>query len=209
MTMTILTPPSLTNTVKTATWKLVSNTQTYASPLSQVTQTAEMPGARWGVTLAFENRQSAEHRAWLVFLAKMRGASGRCYLSPVFAYPFTGLGGGSPLVKGASQTGTSLNIDGCTHNATGWIKAGDFFSFDSGTGRELKLCTADANSDNSGNVTVAFEPPTRTAPADNAAVEIAAPSAIMRLTDDSQASIQLSAPVFGTWALQMMESFPS
>lgn len=191
-------------------WALATNTQTFSSPLSNATQTAELPGARWTASVTFRNRQAPEHRAWMAKLAQLRGSSGRCYLSPSFAYPLMGVGGGTPLVNGGSQTGTSLIVDGCPNSVTGWLKVGDYFSFDNGLGqRELKIVTADVNTDGSGNATITFEPPIRSAPVDNATIEINAPSAVMRLVDDSQAAWTISAPNFGAATIQFIESFPT
>lgn len=206
--MTVLTLPSLDQTSQID-WSLQSNTQTFTSPISKTTQRRELTGARWQCVVTLKNQSDDNQREWMVALAKLRGASGSCYLSPSVFYPFKGTGGGTPLVKGASQTGTSLLIDGCTTGVTNWIKAGDYFSFDSGTGRELKICTANANSSGAGEVTISFEPPIHTSPADNAAVEISAPSAIMRLVDDNQFKMTVTPPYRGAATIQFIETFPS
>ncbi|MBF0095479.1 MAG: hypothetical protein HQL34_13170 [Alphaproteobacteria bacterium] len=205
--MTILTLPPILASL--AVWKLQTNTQTFESPLSKATQTAELAGSRWAATLTWNNLPPAEHRAWLVIQARLRGAAGRCYLGPSFAYPRVGAGGGSPLVDGAGQTGTTLVVKGAAADVSGWLRAGDFFSFDAGTGRELKLCTADANSNGSGAVTIAFEPPIRVSPAANAPLEIANPTAIMRLIDDAQAAWTIKPPNLGDGSSQFVEAFPS
>lgn len=203
--MTVLTMPTIN--AAGLKWQLLTATQSFTSPLAGNTQRRELPGSRWMATLTLTNRPDTEQRAWMAFQAQMRGAAGDCYLSPSFAFPRLGAGGGSPLVNGANQTGTSLILDGAAHSVTGWLKAGDYFSFDSGTGRELKILAADSNTDSSGNVTLTFEPPIRTAPADNAAVEITAPSAIMRLMDDNQFIWSIKPPVFGDATIQFIESF--
>lgn len=93
--MAILTMPPIL--ASQATWKFLTNTQTFESPLSKATQTAEMAGSRWGATLSWNNLLPKEHRAWLVFQTRLRGAAGRCYLGPAFAYPRLGVGCGSLL----------------------------------------------------------------------------------------------------------------
>lgn len=67
-----------------------------------------------------------------------------------------GVGTGTPLVKGGSQVGASLVTDGWTHNVTGIMKAGDIFTL-AGLNTVYEA-TADANSDNSGNATLAISP---------------------------------------------------
>ncbi len=64
---------------------------------------------------------------------------------------------GTPLVNGASQTGSTLNIDGATINQTPWVRAGDIFTI-AGI-NQVYECTADANSDGSGLVAIPISPP--------------------------------------------------
>lgn len=106
----------------------------------------------------------------------------------------TGSFAGTPLVNGASQTGTSLITDGWTASQTGVVKAGDVFTVTSGantvnavnpetkvtTGaRQQFVVTADANSDGGGAATLSIKPAITTSgafqtvtasPSDNAAL---------------------------------------
>ncbi len=80
--------------------------------------------------------------------------------------------GGTPLVNGASQTGTTINIDGATASQTPWIKGGDVVTF---AGLTLVYeITADANSDGSGLVVLPISPAIFSggSPANNAAVTV-------------------------------------
>jgi hypothetical protein len=83
-----------------------------------------------------------------------------------------GVGGGTPLVAGGGQSGSSIAIDGCTPSITNWLRAGDILTiagcpviFDQQT---------DVNSDSSGRVTLLVSPPifVGQVPADNAVVNI-------------------------------------
>jgi hypothetical protein len=97
---------------------------------------------------------------------------------------------GTPLVNGASQTGSTLVCDGFTISTTGIVKAGATFTMagvnsvnpvsreDTGQLAQF-VVTADANSDGSGNVTLSIDPPitltgpyqtVTAAPANNAAL---------------------------------------
>lgn len=102
--------------------------------------------------------------------------------------------GGTPLVNGASQTGSSLITDGWTAAAANRLKAGDVFTIAgvyhvnpqtrSSTGvLQQFVVTADAASDGSGNATISISPSITTSgasqtvsgsPADNAALTIVA-----------------------------------
>lgn len=190
-------------------WEFITNSQTFGSPLAASEQQAELPGARFAATLNYRNLSPEKQRPLMSLLAKLRGTAGRVYMPVAPVYPRQGAGGGSPLVNGAGQTGRTLVIDGAPSSVTGWLKDGDYFHFDSGGLRELKLVTADVDTDGSGNATITFEPPTRTAPADNAAVEIDNPSALMRLVDDKQVSFMNKISRVSDASASFVESFPT
>lgn len=100
--------------------------------------------------------------------------------------------GGTPLVNGASQTGTSLVTDGWTASAGSRLKAGNVFTIagvyavnpwtrqTTGALRQFTV-TADTSSDGSGNATISISPEIVTSgpfqnvtgsPADNAAITV-------------------------------------
>lgn len=81
-----------------------------------------------------------------------------------------GAGGGTPLVNGASQTGSSLVTDGWSASITGIVKAGDVIRI-AGL-NVLYRVRNDENSDGGGNVTLDITPPipSGSSPADNAAI---------------------------------------
>jgi hypothetical protein len=205
--MTILTFPALTP--RSADFGLVSNTQAFMSPISGTTQTLEMPGARWRVQMAFDGLDDAEIRLLKTFLVQCRGMGGRFYYGdPLYLKNGpTGIATGTPLVNGASQTGTSLITDGWTVSQTGIVKAGDYLHFDNASGgRELHMIVADANSDGAGDATLSIEPAIRVAPADDAAITISGAMAQMRLSDNDM-RWQESAPAFGSIVIDAVESF--
>lgn len=103
-----------------------------------------------------------------------------------------GARGGTPLVNGASQTGTSLVTDGWSNTITGVLKAGDIITLPSvyavnpvtklSTGRlQQFVITADANSSGAGAATFVISPAITTSgttqtvtasPADDAAITV-------------------------------------
>ena len=170
-----------------STFGLESNTQTFESPLSKNTQVLELTGARWRATYSVANKNTADAGKWLAFLAKLRGQANSFYAYDPMKTSQQGNAGGTPLVDGASQTGNSLVTDGWTASVTNILKAGDMIAFDTSDGRELKMVTADVNSDGSGDCTISIEPSIRTSPANNASIIVASPSCVMRLLDDGQA----------------------
>lgn len=83
-----------------------------------------------------------------------------------------GIGGGTPLVQGAGQTGSTLNVDGAGNNKTNWLKAGDIIKV---TGCAVVFdVTANVNTNGTGQAAIPINPPifVGQSPADNAAVAI-------------------------------------
>ncbi len=89
--------------------------------------------------------------------------------------------GGTPLINGADQAGPSATIDGASTGVSTWAAAGDRV----GIGGHIKLITADASSDGSGNVSLSFRPALHSSPADNSAVVTSNPTSTFLLLADS------------------------
>jgi hypothetical protein len=117
---------------------------------------------------------------WIAFFLKCKGQLNTFTASDPDWQINLGAWSGTPLVKGASQTGNSLLIDGCNTSVTGWGKAGDYFNVNS----KLYRLTDNCNSNGSGEVTLTFEPPIYNAPADNAPITCNPATANMILTSD-------------------------
>lgn len=201
--MTVLTPPAAMK-IRTVTMALVSNTQTFVSPLNRNAQTQELPGAMWRAECEVAPMLRADAAAVLAFFVKLRGQAGRFYLTPPGGGTPLGLAEGTPAVKGAAQTGTVLETDGWDPLTT--FLAGSYLSFDTTYGRELKMLVEDASADSTGDMTLTIEPPIRTAPADDALLTIASPTGIFRLADDAAAWSIAEAQIHGL-SFTAVESF--
>ena len=174
-----ITMPSATRMIDSS-FYLETNTQTFESPINKVVQTLELQGARWRFNFTLPRLSKAQFAPWKAFIMKCKGRAETFTASDPEWQTNLGAWTGTPLVKGASQTGNSLIIDGCTASITGWGKAGDYFNVSS----RLHCLTADANTNGSGETTLAFEPPIYTAPADNAPLTFSPATIQMRLMDD-------------------------
>lgn len=150
---------------------MAANTALFPSPLIASATTLNRGAAKWRVVYAYSNLINIDRAALMALLVKLKGQANRVRV-PVYDNPKQGAYGGTPLVAGASQTGTSINLDGCSATVTGWIKAGDYFSIDVNGEHELKMATADASSDGGGAITIDFLPALRASPLDNAAVYV-------------------------------------
>jgi len=199
--MTILSFPVLSHaTPPEIEWTQVANTQTFTSPLSGAVQTVEMPGVKWKATFPLRNLTPADAAKMRAFYARLRGRAGRFYLYN-FAHPSPrGTASGSAFVKGASQAGTSLAIDGLAAGAT--LLAGDFFEVSG----ELKVVVADVTANGSGEMTLTFEPPLRASPGDNATVTLTQPKATMMLEDDAM-RMTTRAPFWSESTISCIEAF--
>jgi len=156
---------------KFVTIELRSNTALYPSPLTASIQTLDRGGAKWRIVYTYDNLRDDNRGELMGLIASLRGQTNRLRV-PVFDNPSRGAYGGSPNVDGASQTGSSIDIKGCSNNITDWIKAGDYFSINVNGEHELKMATADASSNGSGLITVSFEPRLRDSPLNSAVIYV-------------------------------------
>lgn len=103
-----------------------------------------------------------------VFLMLMGGAENTTLVPDYIRTSPEGVGTGTPLVNGASQTGSSIITDGWTAGQTDILKAGDPLQI----GNYTYYVTANANSDGSGNATFNIYPNLRSSPANNDAITV-------------------------------------
>lgn len=106
----------------------------------------------------------------------------------------------TPLVNGAGQIGRSLVTDGWPASTT-VLTAGQYITINN----QLLQLTEDITSDGSGNATISFEPPIRSAPADNAAIEYKNPYALMYFVEEPTLSVVVGD--IYTLSLNLRESF--
>ena len=156
-------------------WDLIDNSRQFASPHTGAVQVEQRGGQRLMATLDFANKADADRRALIGFLALVT-ANADPFNLPAFGMYYAGAGGGTPRGMGGSQTGTSLETDGWP-NSTVVMRAGDPFDVNG----ELKICAADVTSNGSGQATVEFFPELRSAPADNALLDLTDPSGVFRI----------------------------
>ena len=172
---------------------LENNNQVFTSPLSNSIQVSELTGARWYATFNLPPMKKDNALEYIGFLQRLQGRvhsfSG---YDPNHRSPSGTYGNSTLLVNGASQTGTSLITDGA-QASTLVLKAGDFFSVNS----ELKMVTANATSDGSGNLTINFVPSLRSSPSDNAGLTLVNPVCTMKLTGDSTSYNINNSTIYG------------
>lgn len=147
------------------------------SPFTLQQQLVRHQGARWeaDVTIAEMERPAAEE--WIAALTSLRGAWGTFRLGDPGGATPRGTWAGTPLVKGAGQTGETLLVDGFSAGAT--VKAGDYLQI----GDRLHKVLVDAT-ESSGEITLDIWPRLRESPADNAVVTTSNAKGIFRLASN-------------------------
>ena len=182
--MTTFSFPAITPT--SSTFELVSNTRTFQSPLTNAVQTSSRKGSLWRCSLEFANLSTDDRKVMQAFLAALNGQEHRFTLHD-HSHTKRGTGGGTLVVNGGNQSGSSLICDGATASVTNYLRAGDYISFNN----ELHMVTSDANSDSSGNITLAIAPPIRKTPSDDSVVDYTEPvSGVFMLAGPARWSTQ-------------------
>lgn len=167
------------------------------SPFTFAGQAQASSGQMWqaDVTLPPMKREDAEK--WIAWLVSLRGQFGTFNMGDPSAATPRGVATGTPRVNGASQTGEDLNIDGCTANVTGWLKAGDYIQLGSGATATLHKVLADVDTNASGEATLSLWPHIRSAPADNATVVVSDTVGRWRLASNESSWSVNEASIYG------------
>ncbi len=116
----------LTQVPTTVSMRPVGNTGLFPSPLIASAQTLDRGGQKWQAVYNYANISFAKRASLMGLLTRLRGQAHRLRV-PVYDNPKRGAYGGTPLVFGASQTGSDIDLDGVS-NVTNWIRAGDYLS---------------------------------------------------------------------------------
>lgn len=180
------------------------NQSVFESPATRQVQTVSRLGDMWEGLYTLPIMNETQAAVWTGFLTSLRGMVGTFYAfdsdrarpttfvdnSPIRADSTTikadsttvkaddgNFPGNVGHVDGGGQTGRTLLVKNLPASST-VAKAGDYFEVET---RYHKL-VADATTNGSGAVTLQFEPPLRSSPVHNAALDLNSPRMIARLT---------------------------
>lgn len=156
--------------LKSVNLRAVTQTAMSMSPFTYKQQIHNHSGQRWEIDVTLPPMQRADAEQWLAWLLSLNGMEGTFLMGDPLGSTARGTLGGSPVVNGASQTGQSLTIDGCTPSVTGWLKAGDYIQLGSGNNSTLHKVLVDVDTDSGGAADIDIFPAMRTAPSDGATV---------------------------------------
>ena len=148
------------------------------SPFTLQAQKQVFNANRWEIDLEYPPITDASTAAELeAFIMQLNGQENTT-LVPNFDRPTPiGIGTGTPLVNGASQTGESLITDGWTVSQTGILAAGDYIQVEN----YMYMVVTSSDSDGSGNSTLSIRPELKSSPANNAPIVVAYPATLCRL----------------------------
>jgi hypothetical protein len=151
------------------------------SPFTAKQQVYKYTGQFWEAEISLPPMKRVDAEYWISFLLKLNGSYGTFLLGDPNGATARGVATGTPLVKGASQTGNELITDGWTTSTTGILKAGDYIQLGIGLDSKLHKVLDDVNSNSSGEATLTLWPDLRSAPADNLAITVSGAKGLFRL----------------------------
>jgi len=179
------------------TLRAVNQTAMSMSPFTYKQQIHNHAGQRWEAEVQLPPMKRDDAETWLAWLLSMNGRSGTFLMGDPNAANPRGALGGSPLVNGSGQTGSSVTIDGCTPSVSGWLKAGDYIQLGSTSTATLHKVLQDVDTNISGQATLDIWPSIRTAHADDSIVVTSNAVGRFRLNSGEQDWSVNSASVYG------------
>jgi hypothetical protein len=159
--------------------RLVTTTAVATSPFTGTEQVQDWGGEWWEYGFEMARMNGRDGRRLSAFLTALGGPRGRfLFRDPTIRQPGFSF---TPIVVGGLQTGATLVTSGWPASSTS-LFAGDFFSLGSDHQTRLYQLTSDVISNAAGLASLSFVPRLRASPADGAALQIAAPAVLLRLT---------------------------
>ncbi len=191
--MAISFPISLPSTPAIQSVRLTPATVVAASrsPFTLERQTQVHQGQIWLAELAWATMTRAEAEPLIAALTSLNGKEGSFLIGDPAGATARGSASsapGTPVVRGASQTGQDINFDGAPSGASGYLLAGDWVSLGTGASTRLYKVLEDVNATGgspAGRFTLSLWPNVITAPADNAALTVASAQGVFELIDNA------------------------
>jgi len=183
-------PQTFPSTARITKWTYIKDeaTSVNTSPYSYQQQTYRYGGQRLRVDIELGTMTRAQGEEMVAFMHRMKGSFGTFTMGDPTVATARGNPVGTPLVKGASQTGEDLDTDGWTVSVATLLE-GDYIQIGTGSGTTLFKVLSDATSDGSGNMTITIWPSLggfgRASPANNATIIISSTVGLWRLVSNS------------------------
>ena len=159
-------------------------------------------GHIWNLSVYWPELTRDERAELMNFFNKQRGIFDSFQVGFPDDKTARGVATGTPLVNGAHAAGlTAIVTDGWTVSQTGILKEDDLKTF--AGQNKLYRCSADANSDASGNATINIEPPLYKALTNNEVIDVT--DAKLTVTLISEPELRTIAPVRYSMRADMRE----
>jgi hypothetical protein len=188
-------------------WEMISNAKILTSPITKTSVILDLPGGLWGVTLTFNNANPEKTRALRGVLGALNGPVNRT-LMPDYSYlgPAGEVGGNGTITANAdAYVGQIIWANGAGRQ----FKQGDIFGANN---RRYVVVEDTAISGSSGIVSVRVWPSFRENMSNvgltRGIVGSTPVSTWMRLVDNDQARLAISAPRIGSSTLNFIEALP-
>lgn len=133
--MAVISFPSITPEMQQ--FGIQYNTQVSSSPISGVSQTVELPGARWAGNIGFTDMTASESAALKAFLLRLRGSAGRFYYGDKsHTEPFLNVTSGGSVTSSTGRRHIKCTTTGQP------FSVGDYIQIGNDENRELKMIIA-------------------------------------------------------------------
>jgi len=155
------------------------------SPFSYKSQIQVNQGRMWRAEVSLPIMERSKAEEWISFQLKLNGPEGTFFMGDPKGATARGSASsapGTPVVKGGSQTGGTLIIDGLPAATTGYFLAGDYFQLGTSASSRLYKVLDNTNAGSTGDATIDIWPDLRSTPLDNAALVVSSPVTRWRLS---------------------------
>ncbi len=166
--------PTVTG-ISSITLRAVNQTAMTSSPFTYKQQIHNHSGQRWEAEVQLPVMKYEQAEEWTAWLLSLNGRAGTFLMGdPNRATPRGSASSapGSPAINGASQTGSSIAIDGLPASATGYLKSGDYVQFGSASTATLHKVLTQIDTNASGQATLDIWPNVVSASADGSTVVV-------------------------------------
>ncbi len=180
--------PTVTG-ISSITLRAVNQTAMTSSPFTYKQQIHNHSGQRWEAEAQLPVMKYEKAEEWTAWLLSLNGRAGTFLMGdPNRATPrgSASTAPGSPVINGASQTGSSIAIDGLPASATGYLKAGDYVQFGSASTATLHKVLTQIDTNSSGQATLDIWPNVVSASADGSTVVVTNARGRWRLNSGQQ-----------------------
>ena len=170
-----------------------------ASPFTGQVQTFSHAAQWWEADVTLPAMKAASAEQWIAFLLSLRGRKGTFLMGdPARATPqgTAATYPGSPKILLGGQTGGTINIDGLPTTSPGYLLAGDYVQFGSGSTATLHKVLTDVTGV-AGAASIEIWPNVRSSPTDNSAVVVSNAKGLFRRADNQQSWDINEASIYG------------